>query len=168
MIRLVVFDIDGVLTDGNVFVDEDGREYKRYSLTEIDAINDLKRQGYMIAAITGEDTPIVNVFRQKIPWDDFLSGCKDKLAGIHHLEEKFGIGKEEICYIGDGKYDVPAIKYVGFGVAPSNAVPAAKVTAAVVLRGRGGKDCIQELSSFLEMKKVLKSECRADSCTGRE
>ena len=150
MIQLLIFDIDGVLTDGCVNIDESGRERKSYNLTEIDALNDLRRDGYRLAAITGEDKPIVDVFQKLVPWDAFLRGCKDKVAGIKQLEGQFPFDTAEICYIGDGKYDIPAIRYAGLGVAPGNAIVEAKEAADVVLNGIGGKNCINELRKLLQ------------------
>ena len=109
MIQLVCFDIDGVLTDGNLLIDQNGNELKSFRLTEIDALNDIKRMGLMIAAITGENTPIVDVFRRRVNWDKFVSGRKDKLSEVKQMEKQFGITYKDICYIGDGKYDIPAI-----------------------------------------------------------
>ena len=149
MIKLIIFDIDGVLTDGNVIVDETGKEYKSYNLTEIDSINDLKSKGFLIAAITGEDTPITNLFKKKIDWNDFISGCKNKLSEVKNLEQKFKLMTDEICYIGDGKYDIAAIQYVGLGVCPNNAIPEVKSVAKYVLKGVGGKNCIKELNELL-------------------
>lgn len=152
MIKLVIFDIDGVFTDGNVLVDEDGREYKSFNLTEIDAVNDLKRQGFLLVAVTGESTPITKVFREKIAWDEFISGCKDKLNAVKSLEKKFHVGAKNICYIGDGKYDLEPINYVGFGVCPANAISQVKSAADLVLTGFGGKDCLKELADILNIK----------------
>ena len=149
MYKLLIFDIDGVFTDGNVIVDEAGKEYKSYHLTEADALMSLKRRGYKIAAITGENTPIVDIFREKISWDSFVSGIKDKVSGIKELEKQFQVKPCEICYIGDGKYDVLAIQYAGMGVAPANAIEEVKEVADVVLSGEGGRNCIYELSKIL-------------------
>lgn len=170
-ISLLVFDIDGVLTDGSVSIDETEHEHKSYNLTEIDALNDLRRSGYKIAAITGEDKPIVDVFQRLAQWDSFLRGCKDKVAGIEQLEKQFAIDASEICYIGDGKYDVPAIRYAGLGVAPANAIPEAKEAADVVLEGFGGKNCINELRRLLqrlqkkEGMETVKGTGKADKAT---
>jgi YrbI family 3-deoxy-D-manno-octulosonate 8-phosphate phosphatase len=152
MIKLIIFDVDGVVTNGNVIVDEDARECKEYNLNEIDAINNLKENGYMIAAITGDNSPIVNIFKERIKWDAFISNCKKKKEAIKQLEIKFSVNSNSICYIGDGKYDVDALKYVGLGVAPNNAIEEAKIAADVVLKGNGGRDCIQELQTILRKK----------------
>ncbi len=150
MIQMLIFDIDGVLTDGTVNIDADGRERKSYHLTEIDALNALRQDGYKIAAITGENKPIVDVFQRLVPWDAFFRGCKDKVAGIKLLEKQFSVDSSEICYIGDGKYDVSAIRYAGLGVTPANAIEEAKEAADVVLEGFGGKNCINELRKLLQ------------------
>lgn len=149
MRKFVIFDIDGILTDGTVNIDESGLEHKAYNLTEIDALNTLKCDGYTIVAITGEDKPIVDAFQKLVPWDAFLRGCKDKVAGIKQLEKQFSVAASEICYIGDGKYDVSAIRYAGLGIAPANAIAEAKEAADIVLNGLGGKNCINELRKLL-------------------
>ncbi len=154
MVRLLIFDIDGILTDGTVSIDADGHESKAYNLTEIDALNTLRQAGYKLAAITGEDKPIVDVFQKLVPWDAFLCGCKDKVAGIRQLERQLFVSVSEICYIGDGKYDVSAIQYAGLGVAPANAIEEAKVAADIVLDGCGGKNCINELRKLLQQLSV--------------
>ncbi len=147
--KMVVFDIDGVLTDGCVYVDESGHEFKSFRLTEIDALNEIKKAGYRIAAITGESTPIVEVFEKRISWDYFYKGCKDKLKVLKEISDKCGINREDICYIGDGKYDIPAIEYAGLGVCPRNAIPEAKAVADTALNGAGGQSCIRELYTLL-------------------
>ena len=157
MYRLLIFDIDGIFTDGNILIDETGREYKSYNLTELDTLHELKKDGYILAAVTGESKPIVKLFRERFPWDSFQDGCKDKVGAIQFLEDQFHVTASEICYVGDGKYDVHAIKYAGLGVAPSNAIYEAKEAADIVLSGEGGKDCIREL------RKVLYSIGKKDS-----
>ncbi len=162
MPKLLIFDIDGVLTDGSILVDETGREQKTYNLTEIDTLGTLRQSGYLLAAITGESTPIVDVFKKKILWDAFLCGYKEKVAGIKEFETQFNVSPTEICYIGDGKYDVPAIQYAGLGVAPANAIPEAKRAADIVLTGRGGKDCIQCLKEVLDRLREYDAEYRKE------
>lgn len=148
-LRAIVFDIDGVLTDGTVHIDFNGHESKVFRLTEIDALNDIKNDGYIIAAVTGEDTKIVNVFERIIKWDRFIRGCKDKDEALNNLCQELDLDKSEICYIGDGKYDIPAIMYAGLGVCPSNAIKDVKDIADVVLEGKGGESCIYELLILL-------------------
>ena len=82
MIRLVVFDIDGVITDGTVIVDVNGTEQKKINLKDVDAIFELHREGFRLAAITGEKTEIVRYFENRFPWDYFYCGAKKKTESI--------------------------------------------------------------------------------------
>lgn len=151
-IKIVVCDIDGVLTNGMVYIDEKGHEYKAFRLTELDALNDIKRLGIKLMAITGESTPIVELFERRIGWDSFVKGCKDKGDEIKKLCIKNDMIQDEVCYIGDGKYDIPAIQYAGLGVCPNNAIQEVKDVADIVLKGNGGENCIYELYHLLKNK----------------
>ncbi len=149
MIRLMIFDIDGVLTDGSIMIDEQGREQKKINLKDIDAIFELKRRGFLLAAITGESSDIVSYFQKRFPWDYFYSGKKHKLEAIHQLETETGVISDEICYIGDGKYDVEPLEYAKLGICPSDAIDTAKQAADVILQNSGGAGCLWELVDIL-------------------
>ena len=150
MIKLLIFDIDGVLTDGTVIVDSSGREQKKVNLKDIDAIYALKRDGYMIAAITGENTEIVSYFKNRFPWDYFYQGTKNKRETIERLAGELGLVRDEICYIGDGKYDVEPLSYAGLGVCPKDAIGEAKAAADVILQSAGGQGGLWELTGILK------------------
>jgi len=150
MIELVIFDIDGVLTDGSILVDSQGREQKRINIKDIDAIFELKRRGYRLAAVTGEDTEIVNYFRDRFPWDHFYSGCKKKLETIRALTDELKLSMEQAAYIGDGKYDLETLPHVGLSVCPADAIREARLQADVVLHRAGGEGCVWELLSVLD------------------
>ena len=150
MIQLMVFDSDGVLTDGSIMVDEQGREQKKINLKDIDAVFELKRRGFRLAAITGEASAIVSYFKERFPWDYFYSGEKHKLEAIHRIEKASGIYAEEICYIGDGKYDVELLQYVKLGICPADAIDKAKQAADIILQNAGGAGCLWELVGVLE------------------
>lgn len=150
MIELIVFDIDGVITDGSVIIDSNGHEQKQINLKDIDAIFELHRRGYKLAAITGEDTEIVDYFEKRFPWEYFYRGNKTKKETMKLIEAGTGIGREHICYIGDGKYDIEPLTYAGLGLCPANAIDKAKNAADIILQNDGGKGCIWEIISILE------------------
>lgn len=78
MIELIVFDIDGVITDGTVIIDSAGNEHKQMNLKDIDAVFELHKSGYKLAAITGESSEIVDYFEKRFPWDYFYREIKQK------------------------------------------------------------------------------------------
>ena len=150
MIKLVVFDVDGVITDGTIVVSATGEELKRVNLKDVDAIFEIKRRGYKIAAITGEDKPIVNYFQNRFPWDYFFKGEKKKVDALKQLEIAEGISAGEICYVGDGKYDVEPVAYVGLGICPRDAIFDVTRVAKVVLMQNAGTGCLWELLKILQ------------------
>lgn len=150
MIKLIVFDIDGVITDGSVIIDTNGNEQKKINLKDIDAIYELHRRGYTLAAITGEDTSIVDYFEKRFPWSYFYRGNKTKKETMQLIEADTKISREDICYIGDGKYDVEPLSYAGLGICPANAINKAKNAADIILQNNGGDGCIWEMISILE------------------
>lgn len=150
MIKLIVFDIDGVITDGSLIIDSQGNEQKKVNLKDIDAIYELKNRGFLLAAITGEDTNIVNYFEKRFPWEYFYKGNHTKKETMKLIEENTKISRDEICYVGDGKYDVEPLKYAGLGICPANAIDKAKEAADIILQNDGGDGCIWEMLSILE------------------
>lgn len=150
MIKMVVFDIDGVITDGSVIVDIEGREQKKINLKDIDAIFELHREGYKLAAITGEATEIVNYFENRFPWSYFYRGNKEKKKTMEEIVVLEGIAPAEMCYIGDGKYDVEPLIYAGLGICPADAIEPAKQAADMILQQDGGQGCLWELVDILK------------------
>lgn len=150
MIELIIFDIDGVVTDGRVIIDAEGREQKQMSMQDVDGIFELQRNGFKIAAITGEDTDIVGYFEKRFPWTYFYRGSRTKSQAMEQIEKDTGINRERICYIGDGKYDVEPLLAAGLGVCPANAIDKAKAAADIILQNDGGKGCVWELLEILK------------------
>ena len=149
MIKLIIFDIDGVITDGTITVDVHGNEQKKINIKDIDAIYQLHRDGYKLAAITGEDTEIVSYVRNRFPWDYFFQGAKQKTEIIRQIQEQERLSAAEICYIGDGKYDVEPLAYVGLGICPADAIDSAKRACDMVLQKGGGQGGLWELTGIL-------------------
>ncbi|MBN3033556.1 MAG: HAD hydrolase family protein [Candidatus Saganbacteria bacterium] len=149
MIKIVVMDIDGVLTDGKVTFDSSGNEFKTIDYRDIDAIFELKRRGLKVGVITGESTSIAKVIRDRFQPDFFYSGCKDKAAALNEIRFQTKTTREEICFVGDGKYDVAAMKLAGLAVCPANAVPAVKAVANRQLKCAGGAGCLLELLEYI-------------------
>ncbi len=145
MIKIVLLDIDGVLTDGKVTIDSQGNETKTIDFKDIDAVFELKRRGVLIGLITGEATPITCVFNQRFKPDFFYNGCKDKVQAFEDILAKAKVTQEEVCFVGDSKHDIKLLKMVGLPVCPANAVAEVKTLAAVCLKTKGGNGCILEL-----------------------
>ncbi len=150
MIKLIVFDIDGILTDDTVIIDGTGQEQKRMNFKDVDAVFELSRRGYKLAAITGEGNVMVEYFKKRFPWDYFYSANKRKKDTIQDIQKESGYKTEEICFIGEGKYDVEALEYAGLGICPPDSIDEAKRVSDIILQNRGGHGCVWELVGILE------------------
>ena len=153
MIKLVLLDIDGVLTNGKITIDSSGKEYKTIDFKDIDAVFEMKRRGYKIGLITGEATEITWFFKERFKPDFFYNGCKNKPEALKKIMEETNLTVNNVCYVGDGKYDIPIMELVKCTACPSNAMPEVKKLSNIKLQARGGDGCIWELLEYLEKEK---------------
>lgn len=167
-IQMIIFDIDGVITDGKLVIDSKGGEYKSMDFRDIDAIFAFKRNGYQIAFVTGENTKITEYFNRTFKPDYFYSGNKDKANAIKEISEQSGIPLKEICYIGDGKYDVAPMEIAGYSACPKNAIEAVKNVAGIHLNSFGGNGCIHELMNIVFDINNSKKEYEKEFCVQEE
>lgn len=149
MIKVLFSDIDGVLTNGKVTIDAQENETKTVCFTDMDAMGSFRQCGVKIGLITGECTPIVEYFRKRFRPDFFICGCHTKDEAIKQLMEENGFDPDEVCYIGDGKYDLPVMPLVRISACPANAIREVKAAAKLNLHTCGGDGVIKELFDTL-------------------
>jgi 3-deoxy-D-manno-octulosonate 8-phosphate phosphatase (KDO 8-P phosphatase) len=144
VIRVLALDIDGVLTNGEVRFDEDGRESKALFFRDIDAVFAAKREGLRIVLVTGESSPLVDVIARRLDVADVYRDAKDKSAAMRAVARDLGVPLEEICFVGDAPRDAPALELVGLGLAPADAAEEALAAADKVLAHTGGRGAVGE------------------------
>ena len=137
-IDLVVFDIDGVLTDGSFLMSADGQEWKRLVYRDLDALTRAQAAGILVALLTAEHGPMVDRIAARLSVRRVVQGAKDKLEGLQAIAADAGVPLSRICFVGDADRDAPALRAVGLGLAPGDASLAARRAATAVLRTRGG------------------------------
>ncbi len=146
-IKALIFDIDGVMTDGKKYIDGMTQELKSLSYKDLDAIKELQKKGLIVGCISGEDTAFS---RQIAAYLDFHSlGNKNKKEILEQFSDKYKINHTQICYIGDGKYDIEALKYAGLAVCPQDAICEVKKVSDFILDTFGGQGCIAEIYTKL-------------------
>lgn len=147
-VKAVIFDIDGVITDGKKYTDGISQELKSLSYKDLDAIKELQQKGFMVGCISGEDTTFSRQIATQL---DFYSlGSKNKKEILEQFSSKYKIDHTQICYIGDGKYDIEALKYAGISVCPKDAIYEVKKVSDIILETFGGEGCIAELYEKLQ------------------
>jgi 3-deoxy-D-manno-octulosonate 8-phosphate phosphatase (KDO 8-P phosphatase) len=145
----VAVDVDGVLTDGTVWLDGSGNETKRISFADVMGVSLGRRAGLVFALISGEAGALLDVIAAKLGITDVYPACKDKAAALRDFAAKYQLDLDEVCFIGDDVNDVPAMRIGGLAVAPSDAQPIAEAAATIVTTARGGNGCVRELVDML-------------------
>lgn len=164
-IKVIITDIDGVITDGKMYVDALGNEMKSISFKDLDALGMFKEQGYILGCITGEDIIFDKFLKSMSSYLDFIKvGCKNKLSALYEAMEKYHVELHDICYIGDGKYDIPILQKVGCAVCPNDAINEVKDICNLILKRNAGEGCLAELYTYFNtiQKKHLLERKRAE------
>lgn len=148
-IRLVMMDVDGVLTDGRMILSEQGDELKAFHSHDGVAIALAHRAGLRTAMITGESSPIAKARGAKLGVDTVILGARRKGESVEALMAECGLPAEAVAYIGDDLLDLPALQRVGLAIAVADAAPEVRAAAHVVTRARGGHGAVREAVEFI-------------------
>jgi len=145
----VAVDVDGVLTDGTVWLDGSGNETKRISFADVMGVSLGRRAGLVFALISGEGGSLLDAIAAKLGVTDVFPDCKDKAAALRDFATRHRLELSEVCFIGDDINDVAAMKIGGLAVAPAGAQPDAEAAATIVTAARGGAGCVREVVEML-------------------
>ncbi|MBL8539157.1 MAG: 3-deoxy-manno-octulosonate-8-phosphatase KdsC [Betaproteobacteria bacterium] len=148
-IRLVVFDVDGVLTDGSLFITESGEEFKAFHSQDGHGMKMLQATGVRLAIITGRSSRSVELRAQNLGVGILYQGVEDKLAVFEQILTSLGFGKECCAFIGDDVVDLPVMRRCGLAVAVPDAPPLVKSHAHYVTRLPGGRGAVRELCEII-------------------
>ncbi|WIW71047.1 KdsC family phosphatase [Anaerosinus gibii] len=157
-IKMVIFDVDGVLTDGTIVVGTTGEFMKNFNCQDGLGISLLHKAGIKTAIITGRTSEIVKIRSQELNITEVYQGVANKLSAFHMLKEKYHLEDDTIAYVGDDLIDLPVMLQVGLACAVDNAAYEVKEVAHYVARKEGGKGAVREI---VEM--ILKSQGKWDS-----
>lgn len=142
--KLILTDIDGVWTDGGMYYDQTGNEWKKFNTADSAGVLFAHRLNIPVGIITGESTKIVERRAKKLGIDFLYQGISNKLEVAQNLCDKMNLSLGEIAYIGDDLVDVSLLKNVGIAGVPSSAPLYMQELATVQLRKRGGEGVFRE------------------------
>jgi 3-deoxy-D-manno-octulosonate 8-phosphate phosphatase (KDO 8-P phosphatase) len=161
-IKLLAMDVDGVLTDGRIFLGNQGEEMKAFHVQDGLGITLAHQAGLGTAIITGRESDIVRRRGAELKIADIHQGITDKAKCIQVLLAKYGLSAEEVAFIGDDLNDIPLFCLVGLAAAVANAAPEAKQFAHMTTFARGGQGAVRE---FIEY--ILKAQKKWDGIVGK-
>ena len=148
-VRLLIIDVDGVLTDGGLYFDNRGEEYKRFNSLDGHGIRMALSCGVEIAVITGRQSNIVDRRMAELGVERVYQGSRDKLPGFEKLLQDTGLDAGQVAYIGDDLPDLPIMRRVGFAIAVQNAHGFVKQHCDWVTSARGGDGAVREVTDFI-------------------
>ncbi len=160
-VRLILSDVDGVLTDGRVALDDQGRESKRFHVRDGMGIRLWQECGGRFGLISSRRSEAVRRRAREMGMAVLVEGRDDKLAAAREVLEQAGLAPEEACFLGDDLLDVALIRAVGLGVAVADACEEARHAAHLVTQAPGGAGAVREL-----VEAILKAQGRWEAAIG--
>ena len=165
--KLVITDVDGVWTDGGMYYDQSGNEWKKFNTSDSAGVLFLHQLNIPVAISTGENTAIVKRRAEKLKIDFLFQGVTDKLSVTKELALSQNILLEDVAYIGDDLGDIELLKHVGISGAPANAPKYIMEKVNIVTKKAGGEGAFREfvetiLSANGKLDEVLKAITRVD------
>ena len=148
-IRMLVLDVDGVLTDGRLYFDNAGNEMKAFNARDGLGMTALQRSGIELAIITGRKSEIVSQRMSQLGIKHVYQGREDKLNAFTHLLEATGYNAEQICYAGDDWIDLPVLLRVGLAITVADADETVKQHVHWVSQRNGGEGAVREICNLL-------------------
>jgi 3-deoxy-D-manno-octulosonate 8-phosphate phosphatase (KDO 8-P phosphatase) len=148
-IKVIAFDVDGVMTDGGIIYDNTGIEYKKFNVKDGQIIVLLKRFNIKCGAITGRKSEVVRHRCVELKLDFHFHGVIKKVEKYEEIKETFGVKDEEIAYIGDDIIDLPVLSRAGLAIVPSDGLVYVKDYAHIVTEAAGGKGVIREAADLI-------------------
>ncbi len=148
-IRLLLLDVDGVLTDGRIIVDDRGVESKHFHVRDGQGIALLKRSGIEVGWITGRSSKVVHHRAKDLGLTLLFQGVQDKLYVYDRIKKKLHLTDAEIAYVGDDIIDLPVLRRVGLAVMVGDGSAELQVVADYVTAAPGGKGAVREVSELI-------------------
>lgn len=147
-IKMILFDVDGIFTDGGVYLNNDGDEILKFSRIDGKGIELIRNQGIVLGVISSENSTIVKKRMEKLLIEEIHLGIKNKLDLYEKLKEKYNLRDDEIGFCGDDIQDIPILKKVGFSCCPKNALEDVKKVCIYNSKKSGGQGFVREICNM--------------------
>ncbi|HPX61616.1 MAG TPA: phenylphosphate carboxylase subunit delta [Deltaproteobacteria bacterium] len=148
-VKLLLLDVDGVMTDGSIIYDANGLETKRFNVRDGHGIKMLQRHGIQVGIITGRTSPVVDIRARELGISHVYQGALKKLESYQDVKFKTGLDDSQIAYMGDDIIDVPVMRRVCFSAAPADAIAEVLAVVDFVSSCPGGRGAVRELCDLI-------------------
>jgi len=148
-VRLLILDVDGVLTDGSIIYSDRGGEIKRFDVRDGHGIKLLMRGGIDVAIVTARESRVVATRARDLGIEMLFQGRKDKLACFNDILESTGLSAGETAFMGDDLVDIPVLRRVGFSASVPGAVAEVRERVDFVTKAPGGRGAVREICEMI-------------------
>ncbi len=148
-IRLALFDVDGVMTDGTLFISERGESFKPFNILDGLGLKLLKASGVITGVLTGRSSASVKARAAELAIDHFIQGAEDKLRAYADLRTRLELDDLQVSYMGDDLPDLPVLRRCGLALSPPGAVKQVREQVHFVTRTQGGKGAVREACELI-------------------
>jgi len=148
-IKLLVLDVDGVMTDGRLYIGGDGEVMKAFNCHDGHGIKILRNSGVEVAMISGRQSAGLAQRAEELGIQYLYQGREDKINALNELLDTIDVSYQQIAHLGDDLPDLPIIRRVGLGMAVANAYPLVKEHAAWCTKAKGGEGAVREACDFI-------------------
>jgi len=148
-IKLVIFDVDGVLTDGSLFLSDDGQEYKAFNSKDGFGMRLLQDAGIDVGIITGRESTLVKLRMKELGVSYVMQGRREKGPALDEMMQLTGLTLDQIAYVGDDVVDLPIMSRVGFSIAVQDARPVVKKHAHWITDNPGGRGAGRDVCELI-------------------
>jgi 3-deoxy-D-manno-octulosonate 8-phosphate phosphatase (KDO 8-P phosphatase) len=155
-IKLVVLDVDGVLSDGRIIYDVNGIEYKCFDAHDGFGISRALEKGLKLAIISGRESEVVHIRARELGITDVFQNSGNKVLVFENLRARHKLTSSQCCFIGDDEFDLSLLNTVGFSAAPADAIKKVRNEVDYVAAANGGRGAVREiLDMILHARKLL-------------
>jgi len=151
-IKLLLLDVDGVMTDGRIILDNQGNELKSFHVRDGHGIKLAQRAGIIIGIITGRKSEAVNIRARELGITEVHQGAHEKIIVYGRILKKYGLRDFEVAYMGDDVVDIAIFQRAGLAVTVADADPAVKPFIDMATRAAGGRGAVRELINLILKK----------------
>lgn len=148
-IKLLILDVDGVLTDGRIIIDDLGNETKNFDVRDGHGLKLLMKYGIDVVLLTGRKSKVVEYRAKELDVTEVHQNAKNKVEVLEDILRKRKIKGDSVAYVGDDIVDVPVFSKVGFSVAVADAVIYAREAADYITEKRGGRGAVREICEMI-------------------
>ena len=163
-IKLLGMDVDGTLTDGRIYMGQDGEIMKAFDVKDGYGIVQFRKSGGIPVVITGRESRIVEQRCRELGITELHQGVSDKLGCLMSVAERYGLEREQVAYIGDDLNDLDCIHYAGISACPADAAGIVKASVDFVCSQEGGRGAVREFIEWLANRENSHENRNCNDC----